>query len=113
MVVVNVVSQGGMSAAIPGTTLQMTPLSPLNPAAAHMQARPMAPARKISFPPSRPLRPFAAPKPTLSISSVSRIPSPGKTSPTKTKLIEPPKNFPGGCGFFVLNLSGDELARRG
>lgn len=86
--------------------LHMTPLSPLNPQASHTaQSRPGVPMRKISFPPSRPLRPFATlgPKPAF-----SSYPQQKKT----TKIIEAPKSFPGGCGFFVLNMTNDELARK-
>lgn len=88
----------------------MTPLSPLNPAAGHMAGtvRPGAPSRQFSFPPSRPLRPFAQPKPVLSIPRNSGSSNGGQ----KTKIIEAPKTFPGGLGCFVLNMTSDELARR-
>lgn len=100
---------------MPATTLQMTPLSPLNPKASHhasvmspypmAMARPGAPVRKVSFPPSRPLRPHAmGPKPLFQQQA--------QANAKKTKIIEAPKSFPGGCGFFVLNMTNDELARR-
>jgi len=89
------------------TALQMTPLSPLNPAAAHAACgRAGMPARAISFPHSRPLRPFGQPKPALSL--LNGLPARQK----KTKIIEAPASCPGGNGFFVLNLTNDELARR-
>ncbi|KAI0005458.1 hypothetical protein BJV74DRAFT_761673 [Russula compacta] len=74
--------------------------SPTSPS--WQSARPL-PVRKPSFPTSRPLRPF----PLITTAGVN-----GTRGPTKkaTKIIEPPKNYSGGC--FVLNLTQAELSRQ-
>ncbi|KAI0296626.1 hypothetical protein BC826DRAFT_899336, partial [Russula brevipes] len=74
--------------------------SPTSPT--RQPARPLA-IRKPSFPASRPLRPF----PSISTIGVS-----GTRGATKkaVKIIEPPKNYSGGC--FVLNLTQAELSRQ-
>ncbi|KAI0252630.1 hypothetical protein BJV78DRAFT_1124354 [Lactifluus subvellereus] len=59
--------------------------------------------RKPSFPASRPLRPF----PSITTSSVN---APRGTTKKPVKIIEPPKNYSGGC--FVLNLTQAELSRQ-
>ncbi|KAI0271555.1 hypothetical protein BC834DRAFT_817962 [Gloeopeniophorella convolvens] len=74
--------------------------SPLaSPTAPTRQPSRPLPTRKPSFPTSRPLRPFASIAPA----------APG-TGKKPVKIIEPPKNFSGGC--FVLNLTQAELSRQ-
>ncbi|KAF9520529.1 hypothetical protein BS47DRAFT_1335692 [Hydnum rufescens UP504] len=78
-------------------TLVMSPLSPLNPSAsAHSFVPRASPRPRHVFPSSRPLRPFA-----LGNHSQSTKP---------TKIIEVPKGFRN--GFFVIDMTNEELARR-
>ena len=79
--------------------------SPLaSPTSPSRQAARTLPIRKPSFPASRPLRPF----PSITTTAVVN----GTRGATKkpVKIIEPPKNYSGGC--FVLNLTQAELSRR-
>ncbi|KAI9460234.1 hypothetical protein BJY52DRAFT_1104018, partial [Lactarius psammicola] len=62
-------------------------------------SRPLS-IRKPLFPASRPLRPF----PSVMTSGART------TTKKPIKIIEPPKNYPGGC--FVLNLTQAELSRQ-
>ncbi|KAH7924013.1 hypothetical protein BV22DRAFT_1091764 [Leucogyrophana mollusca] len=61
------------------------------------------PKRNPSFPPSRPLRPFA------SISQTTKPSSMGSPAKKPVKLIEPPKNFK---TTFVLDLTQGEFSRQ-
>ncbi|KAH7914488.1 hypothetical protein BJ138DRAFT_1079419 [Hygrophoropsis aurantiaca] len=62
------------------------------------------PKRNPSFPPSRPLRPFA------SISqSMTKQSGMGSSSKKPVKLIEPPKNFK---TTFILDLTQGEFSRQ-
>ena len=79
--------------------------SPLaSPTSPSRQAARTLPIRKSSFPASRPLRPF----PSITTAAVVN----GTRGATKkpVKIIEPPKNYSGGC--FVLNLTQAELSRQ-
>jgi len=79
--------------------------SPLaSPTSPSRQTARTLPIRKPSFPASRPLRPF----PSITTAVVVN----GTRGATKkpVKIIEPPKNYSGGC--FVLNLTQAELSRR-
>ncbi|KAH7104114.1 hypothetical protein BKA62DRAFT_586645, partial [Auriculariales sp. MPI-PUGE-AT-0066] len=79
------------------------------------------PKRNVSFPTSRPLRPFASianttfkPEPSLSktgpgANTAQSFSTPAKPKPKNAvKLIEPPKNMP----VFTLNLTQAEFSRR-
>ncbi|KAH9043761.1 hypothetical protein EDB84DRAFT_673436 [Lactarius hengduanensis] len=71
--------------------------SPISPTL--QSSRPQS-IRKPLFPASRPLRPF----PSVMTSGI-------RTATKKPiKIIEPPKNYHGGC--FVLNLTQAELSRQ-
>ncbi|KAI0307560.1 hypothetical protein B0F90DRAFT_1621367 [Multifurca ochricompacta] len=74
-----------------------SPISPSRPS-----ARPLS-LRKPSFPASRPLRPF----PSITTTSMNGTRG---TNKKPVKIIEPPKNYSGGC--FVLNLTQAELSRQ-